>query len=143
MKRLSVFAPWINRLVLGAATLIFTMIGVRYIADPVRAAANTGASLNSGLAVTTSRIGFGAFPLAIAIFCFTCLLSAQRLRAGVSLVATVLTTAIAVRLLSIATDGVVAQSVRLFISEAAILLLAASGLRLETVRSKQPRRETL
>ena len=139
MKRISHFAPWINRLVLGVATLIFTMIGMRYITDPVGASANTGVMLTGGLAVTTTRIGFGAFPLAIAIFSFACLLSAQRLRAGVSLVATVLTTAIAVRLLSIATDGAAAQSTRLFIPEGVVLLLAMSGLLLEMARSGKTR----
>jgi hypothetical protein len=117
------------------------MIGMRYIANPVGASLNTGVTLTSGLAITTTRIGLGAFPLAIAIFCFTCLLSAKRLRAGVSLVATVLTTAIAVRLQSIATDGVVAQSVRLFIPEGVILVLAMSGLLLETARQRQARGE--
>ena len=54
------FAPWINRIVLAAATLIFTMIGMRYITNPVHAAAATGATLNTPLAATTTRIGFGA-----------------------------------------------------------------------------------
>jgi hypothetical protein len=34
--------PWINRLVLAAATAIFTPIGLRYIVDPVGASAATG-----------------------------------------------------------------------------------------------------
>src|SRR5690242_6945216 len=56
------FAPWINRLVLAAATIIFMTIGLRYIADPVGASAATGVSLHGKLAITTTRIGFGAFP---------------------------------------------------------------------------------
>lgn len=134
MKNLSHFAPWINRLVLGATTLIFTMVGLRYIADPVRAAAATGVMLNSARAAAITRIGFGAFPLAFAIFSFGCLLSTRRLIAGVSLVTTVVTTAIVVRLVSLSADGMVPGSLRLLVPEAIILLLSATGLLLETAR---------
>jgi len=127
--------PWINRLVLAAATVIFTAIGFRYTADPVGAAAATGAALNTAFAITTTRIGFGAFPLSFALFSFYCLLSTQRLRTGVSLVATVLATAILVRLISTAADGAAPQSVRLFIPEAAILLLSIGGLVLSGSKS--------
>jgi hypothetical protein len=137
MTQASRFAPWINRLVLSAAAFIFSTIGFRYIADPVRAAAATGVTLGSGLASTTTRIGFGAFPLAFALFSFACLLSNRRLRAGVSLVATVVATAIAVRLFSIAADGATPQSTRLFAPEIVILILALSGLFLEAARSRR------
>ncbi len=140
MKQFSNFAPWINRLALAAATLIFTAIGMRYITDPVRASAATGVTLNSGLATTTTRIGFGALPLAFALFTFVCLLSRRRLLIGVSLVATVVTTAIVVRLYSIVADGRVPESARLFIPEAIILLLSLGGLRLEAARRKQHHR---
>lgn len=135
MMKYSRFALSINRLVLAAATLIFTAIGFRYIADPVGASAATGAALNTALAITTTRIGFGAFPLSFALFSFYCLLSKQRLRTGVSLVATVLTTAIVVRLISTAADGAAPQSVRLFIPEAAILALSIGGLALSGSKS--------
>jgi hypothetical protein len=91
-------------------------------------------TLSSGLAATTTRIGFGAFPLAFAIFSFACLMSTRRLLVGVSLVATVVTTAIVVRLISIAADGMAAESVRLFVPETIILLLSVSGLLLENAR---------
>jgi len=116
------------------------MIGLRYVADPVGASAATGVTLTSGLAVTTTRIGFGAFPLGFAIFSLVCLLSTRRLITGVSLVATVISTAIVVRLFSIVADGVVPQSLRLFVPETVILLLAFTGLLLEAAR-KQNNRE--
>jgi hypothetical protein len=140
VKRISHFALWINRVVLCAATLIFTMIGLRYVADPVGASAATGVALTSGLAVTTTRIGFGAFPLGFAIFSLVCLLSTRRLITGVSLVATVISTAIVVRLFSIVADGAVPQSLRLFVPETVIFLLAFTGLLLEAAR-KQNNRE--
>jgi DoxX-like family len=137
MRSFQRFAPWINRLVLAAATLIFTTIGLRYISDPVGAAAATGATLNSALAITTTRIGFGAFPLGFAIFSFTCLISARRLVTGVSMVATIVSTAIFVRLFSIRIDGLVAESSRLFVPETVILLLSLCGLMLEAARNRQ------
>jgi hypothetical protein len=137
MERLSNFAPWINRLVLLGATFIFTMIGLRYIANPVRAAAATGVTLGSGLAATTTRVGLGGFPLAFAIFSFVCLLSSRRLRTGVWLVLTVAGAAFVVRLFSLAADGPAPESVRLFVPEAAILLLAAAGLILESARLRR------
>src|SRR5262249_8953267 len=141
MKSFQHFAPWINRLVLSAATLIFSMIGLRYISDPAHAAAATGATLNSALATTTARIGFGAFPLGLAIFSFTCLVSARRLVTGVSLVATIISTAIFVRLFSIGVDGLVAESSILFVPETVLLLLSLSGLSLEAARIRQQRQE--
>jgi len=132
MTQLQSFAPWINRLVLVAATFVFAAIGLRYIADPVSAAAATGVTITSPLASTTTRIGFGAFPLGLAIFSVSCLFSKARLGTGVALVATVVSTAIAVRLFSLVTDGVAAESVRLFIPEGAILALAVTGLSLES-----------
>jgi hypothetical protein len=135
-------APWINRLVLGATTLIFTMIGLRYITDPVRASAATGVALTSGLAATTTRIGFGAFPLSFAIFSFVCLWSAQRRLAGVRLVITLVTTVIVVRLFSLMVDGAAPHSVRLFVPEAILLVAALAGLILESARPKQPTGDT-
>jgi hypothetical protein len=130
---LSNWAKWIDRVVLAAATIIFTAIGVRYIADPVGAAAATGAILQSPLASTTTRIGFGAFPLAFAIYSASCIFSSNRLRTGVGLVATLVATAIAVRALSLIIDGAVAHSVRLFIPEGVMLALAITGMRLESI----------
>jgi len=136
MNRLTTFAPWINRIVLAAATFVFTMIGIRYIADPVHAAAATGAILNTPLAVTTTRIGFGAFPLGIAVFTFTSLLSTRRLLPGVRLVAIVVTSTIFIRVIGIFADGALPASSRLFIPEGVILTLAAAGLFVQTRAAK-------
>ena len=137
MKSFSRFAPWINRLVLLFAAFVFSMIGLRYIADPVYAAAETGVTLHSVLANATTRVGSGAFPLGFAIFCLACLISTQRLVIGVRLIATVVTTAIIVRLFSMMVDGSVPESTRLFIPEGVMLLLCVAGLLLEAARSRQ------
>ena len=134
MNKLTRFAPWISRIVLVGATLVFLRIGFRYIADPVHAAAETGVSLGSALAATTTRVGSGAFPLGFAVFIFICLLSTSRLLVGVSLVATVITTAIIVRIFGVIADGPTPQSTKLFIPEAVMLILAVAGMILERAR---------
>jgi hypothetical protein len=141
MSNLWRLAPWINRLVLLAATFIFAMIGLRYITDPVHASAETGVTLNSVLANATTRVGSGAFPLGFAIFSLACLVSTRRLTVGVSLIATVVAVAIVVRIFSMITDGPAPKSTRLFMPEAVILLLALTGLFLETGRRRTQARE--
>jgi hypothetical protein len=136
MNKLTRFAPWISRLVLLGATFVFSMIGLRYIADPVHASAATGVTLTSALAFTTTRVGSGAFPLGFAIFTFACLISTRRLLVGVSLVATVITTAIVVRIFGLIADGAAPDSTRLFIPEAVMLTLAAAGIFLERARRR-------
>jgi hypothetical protein len=68
MKSLSQFAPWVNRLVLAAATFVFSMIGLRYITNPVHASAETGVTLHSVLANATTRVGSVLFHLALQSF---------------------------------------------------------------------------
>ena len=136
MDRLTRFAPWISRMVLVGATLIFSMIGLRYITDPVHASAETGVRLSSALAATTTRVGSGAFPLGFAIFTLACLFSTRRLFAGVSLVSIVITTAIIVRLVGLIRDGPAPESTRLFIPEGVMLLLSAAAIVLEIRRSR-------
>ena len=131
MREFTRFAPWISRLVLAGATLVFSMIGLRYIADPVHASAAAGVSLGSAFATTTTRVGFGAFPLGFAIFTFACLLSTRRLLAGVSLVATVITAAIVVRVFGTLVDGPSPESMRLFIPEAVMLALSVASIYLQ------------
>jgi hypothetical protein len=143
MNRYTQFAPWLHRIVLTLSTLLFTMIGLRYILDPVGSSKAVDTVLSSGLAVTTTRVGFGAFPLALAIFTMSCLLSPTRRLAGVILVAILIATVIVVRLIGTAMDGSAEHSTRLFVPEAVLLLLAAGGLLLESARRRHPAEEAL
>lgn len=118
------FAPWIGRLVLAAASVIFTAIGMRYITDPVDASAKKGVILQTALGNTVARVGFGAFPLALALFSFTCLISRRRLYEGVRLIAVLATTVIAVRLYCTVVDGFEKESIVLFAPELVLMALA-------------------
>src|SRR5215469_1131007 len=91
------FGIWISRLPLIAVTAIFTMISARFLISPVNSAAAQGISFNSGVGITVARIGFGAFPLAFVIITLSCLVSRQRLLAGLYIVLTVITVALVVR----------------------------------------------
>lgn len=94
-------APWLSRLVLLAATFILVMIGRKFIGDPVGAAAASNMLLGSPLAITNMRASFRAFPLGCAIFTFLCLVSADRRLTGLSFVAIIIGTALAVRVFGV------------------------------------------
>lgn len=136
MKRLTRFAPWISRAVLAAATVIFSVIGLRNIIDPVHNSAQIGIRLGSALASTTTRVESGALPLGLAIFTLVCLLSSRWLFAGVGLVSVVVTTAIIVRVLGLFTDGPAPESTRLFIPEGVILALSVTAIVLQARRTR-------
>lgn len=136
MERLTRFAPWISRTVLAGATIIFSMIGLRYITDPVHNSAKIGISIGSALASTTTRVGSGAIPLGLAIFTLICLLSTRWLVAGVSLVCIVATTDITVRILGVLTDGPAPESTKLFMPEGILLVLSVTAIILETRRRR-------
>jgi hypothetical protein len=136
MERLARLAPWISRTVLAGATLIFSVIGLRYITDPVHNSAKVGISVGSALASTTTRVGSGAIPLGLAIFALICLLSTRWLFAGVSLVSIVAATAIMVRVLGMVTDGPAPESTRLFIPEGILLVLSVTAIILEVRRRR-------
>ncbi len=51
------------------------------------------------------RIGFGAFPLSVAVIVFACLLSTRRILMGLSVLATVVGVTTAVRLAGAIVDG--------------------------------------
>jgi cytochrome b561 len=130
-KNMTTFArvtPWLNRLVLVAATLVLALIGFKFISDPVGAATASNISLESALAVTNMRASFGAFPLGCAMIAFACLVSAHRHLAGLSFVATIIGVALAVRIFGVVTDGTLNESLRVLSAESVLLLLSVLGI---------------
>lgn len=132
---------WLTRLILLLPTTIFALIAFRYIANPAAAGAGAGISLDSPLAHTIARVGFGAFPLAFAILTLACLVSTRRLLAGLSLVGTILGIALLVRIFGIIVDGTARESIGLVKAEAVLLALTAVGLLLEFARRRHQRLE--
>lgn len=130
------FAIWISRFPLVIATVIFTGISLKYLFDPVRTAAESGMAFNSGLAITTGRIGFGAFPLAFAVITLSCLISRRRVLAGLYVVLTVIGAVFAVRVVGMLIDNSVKGNVRLLMPEIVLLLLSSLGLSIELRRRR-------
>jgi hypothetical protein len=122
--KLSRLAPWLSRLVLLAVTFILIMIGRKFIGDPVGAAEASNIVLGSPLALTNMRASFGAFPLGCAIFALLCLLSPHRRLIGLSFVAILIGTALAVRTFGVVADGTLTESLRLLIVEGVLLGLS-------------------
>jgi|SRR6516164_7983006 len=74
----------LRRAPLVMTTVIFTLISFRYLAHPVRAAAEAGIAFTSPGGITIARVGFAAFRLSVAILAFTSLFSTRwRLLHGV------------------------------------------------------------
>jgi hypothetical protein len=128
------FVPWLNRLVLLAPTVVFSLIAVKYLADPVGTAAAFKISLGSAAAVTNMRVGFGAFPLGFALILMSCLVSARRHLMGLWFVATIIGVATGARLLGIMLDGPASQSLMVLRPEVVLLTLSSVGLVLEMRR---------
>jgi hypothetical protein len=121
-------APHFARLVLLFQAVVLTLIASRILLDPVGASAKAQISLGSPLAMVVAQIGFGAFPLAAAIFVAVCALSARTLRAGLTFVLILDLTALAVRLHAMLPAGGFAQNRGPLIGETAFSVLAVAAL---------------
>ncbi len=132
-------APWIARVALVPPVVIFTAVALRTLSDPVGSSAVIGIALSGPQAVTTVRIGFGAFPLGLAAFLAACLVSRRRQRIGLGLAATVTAVVTVVRAVGIAVDGTALQSVKLLHAEMGLLLVLLAGLAVESVRRLRER----
>lgn len=130
------FAAVLRRAPLAMMTVIFTLISFRFLAHPVRAAAETGISFTSPSGITIARVGFAAFPLALAILAFASLISSRWRLAGLYMVLTVDSVVIAVRILGFWLDHSTA-SAPLLIPEAVLLTLSIIAIRLESSRLRQ------
>jgi hypothetical protein len=129
---------WFSRAVLGAATLLMSMIGIRGLFDPVRSVAQHAITLGSAEGVTVARVGFGGFPLAVALVLLGCLLAERRVLTGLAVLAVVAVVVTAARLLGLVLDG--AAPFTLFVLRPELALIAASttALALERRRRNAP-----
>src|SRR5438445_6946007 len=130
-------APFLRRAPLVMVTVIFTLISLRYLSDPIHAAAAAGISFTSPGGITVARVGFAGFPLSFAILALSCLISTRRLLAGLYLVLTVVGVVIAVRIFGILLDHSASESARLLAPEAVLLTLSVIAIRLELERRRR------
>jgi hypothetical protein len=142
MTRLLRHAVWFNRLVLAAGTFLFAAIAARYLVHPVAAGAPFGIVWGSPAALTIARVGFGGFPLALAVILLACQVSG-RLFAGLGILATVAVVITVVRVAGLLVDGAAPFTQQVLRPEIALAALSLVGAALEAQRrpprpSEQP-----
>jgi hypothetical protein len=125
------FASLLRRAPLIMMTVVFTLISFRNLVQPVHSAAKAGIIFTSQSGITIARIGFGAFPLSLAILAFASLVSARWRLAGLYMVLTVDSVVILVRLLGFWLDHST-TTVGLLVPEFVLLALAIIAIRLES-----------
>lgn len=136
MKNFWKFAPWITRLLLLPPSFIFTTVGIRGLAHLTSDLAARGVAFTSGLGITTGHIGFGAFPLACALFVIGCLFSERLLPVALAFVATLDSVILVVRVISMRATGSSAENMRIVIAEIILLILVAAGSLIELARRR-------
>jgi len=134
-------APWFPRLLLLLATVLFSLIGFKYLGDPVEKAASDSIVLGSVMAISRVRVGFGGFPLALSFILLGCLLSPKRQLTGLAVLATTVAVITVARLVGIALDGPAEEAVRLLRVEIVLLALSVASIFLERARLRRLDRE--
>jgi len=127
-------APWWSRLLLLAATVLFFLIGFKYLGNPVDQSAADSIILGSVMAISRVRVGFGGFPLALSLILLGCLASPRRLMSGLVVLATTVAVITIARLVGIAVDGPAQEALRLLRVEIVILALSVGSIFLERAR---------
>jgi Domain of unknown function (DUF4345) len=133
---------WFNRVVLAGATLLFSLIGVRYIVDPVSEVAPHAITLGSPEAITMMRVS-GAVFVGLAAVLFMSLVSDRRLRGGIAVLALVSIAVTAVRLFGLVVDGAGPFTLKVLKPEIALVLLSTLGFLFETRRVRAGWREAM
>ena len=125
---------WFSRIVLLAATLLFTMIALRGLFDPVGSSAAHAITLGSAAGVTVARVGFGGFPLAFGIILLACLVAERRLLIGLALLIVVAVVLTAARLLGLVLDGAAPFTVHVLKPEIALIVASTAAFIFERRR---------
>jgi len=130
-------APWLPRILLLLATVLFFLIGFWYLGDPVNKAAADSIILGSVMAISRVRVGFGGFPLALSLILLSCLVSQKRLLTGLSVLATTVGVVTVARLVGIAIDGPAEEALKLLRVEIVLLALSVTAIFLERARLRR------
>ena len=134
-KRRSRVVAVLIRIPMIAVTVIFTLIGFRYLVDPVHASATAGIVFTSPGGVTVARVGFGAFPLGFVAFFLSCLFTPSRILLGLRTELTLLAIVIAVRVGAMAATHST-ETAKLLLPEVVMAALCLLAIYLERGRRK-------
>ncbi len=124
-----------NRIVLSAATLLFTLIGIRYVLAPLAEAAPHQISLGSPEAITIMRVTGSVF-LAIAFVLVACVVSQPRIIFGTGLLATVIVVVTVVRVFGLIVDGAAPFTIQVLKPELVLVVLSSLAFLVERRRLK-------
>jgi len=127
---------WFGRLVLVGATILFTLIALRQIADPIGASTPHQIALGSSDAVTIMRVTGGLF-LGLALVLAACIVSERRLLAGLGVLATVNAVVTAVRVLGLVVDGPGPFTLQVLKPEVVLVVLSSIALLVEWRRRQR------
>lgn len=123
---------WFGRLVLVAASVLMGVVGTRYLVNPTAAVSEQGTVLTTADALTSARVSGGLF-LALLLILLACM-PVRRLLFGLSVLATVSTALLAVRLLGLLVDGPGPFTLKVLKPEVGLVLLSLAALFLERRR---------
>lgn len=127
---------WFGRLVLGGATILFSFIAIRQIADPIGASTPHQIALGSSDAVTIMRVTGGLF-LGLALVLVACIVSERRLLTGLGVLATVNAVVTAVRVMGLIVDGPGPFTLQVLKPEVALVVLSAIAFFVERRRRQR------
>jgi hypothetical protein len=120
----------------GTVTIIFTLISLKYLADPLHTAIPSGISAGSALAITTIRVGFGGFPARPPMVILFCLAAARWLLMGLCFVTTISGVILITQIFSVMVDHSSNGNVHLLVAEAILLTLSTIGIFIELGRRR-------
>jgi hypothetical protein len=130
------FTAWMSRAFMTPPTLIFTLISLRFITNPVHAIAAKGVSLTEPEAVTDTRV-IGAITLVLVVLMLSAIFSRTRLRLGHLIVVLTMGLALSVRFYGFMADGAtmsMGDQAQKTIGEIVFLILNSIGLIVQTIR---------
>lgn len=127
---------WFGRLVLAAATILFSLIALRQIADPTGASTAHQIALGSSDAITIMRVTGGLF-LGVALVLAACIVSDRRLIAGLGVLLTVNAAVAAVRVTGLILDGPGPFTLQVLKPELALTALSAIAFLVERRRRQR------
>ena len=133
---------WLGRLVLAAATILFSLIALRQIADPIGASTAHQIALGSSDAITIMRVTGGLF-LGVALVLAACIVSDRRLLAGLGVLFTVNAAVAAVRVIGLVLDGPGPFTLQVLKPEGALVALSAIAFLVERRRQRPTRHDPL
>jgi hypothetical protein len=124
------FTTWFSRIVLAAATLLFSMIAAGSLFDPIASSAARDITLGSAAGITVVRVGLGGFPLVFAIILAACLVTDRRIE-GLSVLVLLAVVVTSVRFVGLALDGPAPFTLHVLKPEIGMIVLSTLALFLE------------